>query len=66
MAGQYKTKSGDTWDAIAKEAYGSETCVSFLMANNQQHLKYFVFPDGITLDINDLPKQASTMPDWRS
>lgn len=66
MARVYKTKSGDVWDNIAKEVYGSETYTSFLMANNQQYIDYFVFPEGINLEIKDLPKEASTLPEWRS
>lgn len=66
MARQYVTKSGDVWDRIAKEMYGSETYVSFLMFNNQDKIGYFIFPEGIVLDIKDLPEEASTLPDWRS
>lgn len=66
MAAVYKTKSGDVWDAIAKEVYGSESYASFLMANNQQCLNYFVFPDGIKLVIEDLPQEESLLPDWRT
>lgn len=62
----YKTKSGDMWDSIAKEVYGSESYTSFLMANNQQHIDYFVFPEGIELVIVVLPEEESTLPDWRS
>lgn len=61
----YKTKSGDVWDQIAKEMYGDESCVSFLMANNQEHLGYFTFPEGIRLTVEDLPEDESTLPDWR-
>lgn len=66
MAAVYKTRSGDVWDSIAKEVYGSETYTSFLMSNNQEYLNYFVFPEGIYLVIEDKPKEASTLPDWRS
>lgn len=66
MAAVYKTRSGDVWDSIAKEVYGSETYTSFLMSNNQEHLNYFVFPEGIRLVIEDKPEEASTLPDWRS
>lgn len=66
MATIYKTVSGDVWDNIAKEVYGDETYTSFLMANNQQHLGYFVFPAGVELVIKDKPVEASTLPDWRS
>lgn len=66
MATVYKTKSGDVWDMIAKEVYGDETYTSFLMANNQGLLNYFVFPEGVILSIQDKPEEVSTLPDWRS
>ncbi len=66
MVAVYKTISGDTWDGIAREVYGSESHVSFLMSNNQQLLDYFIFPAGVTLIIEDLPEETSTLPDWRS
>ena len=66
MTKLYKTVSGDVWDAIAKEVYGSESYTSFLMANNQEYLDYFVFPSGINLTIIDLPEKESTLPGWRS
>lgn len=62
----YKTKSGDTWDVIAKEVYGSEAYTSFLMENNQRLLNYFVFPEGITLVIKNKPEEVTLLPDWRS
>ena len=61
----YKTKSGDVWDQIAKEMYGDESCVSFLMANNQEQLGYFVFPEGICLKVEELPEDRAVLPDWR-
>lgn len=66
MAKQYKTVSGETWDMIAKEAYGSESYVSFLMGNNQKLLDYFIFPAGVYLNIEELPEEESTLPEWRS
>lgn len=61
----HKTVSGDIWDQIAKEAYGSESYTSFLMANNQEYIDYFIFPAGIYLKIEDLPEEGSTLPEWR-
>lgn len=66
MAKVYKTKSGDVWDGIAKEVYGDESYTSFLMANNQEAIDYFIFPEGIKLVIEDLPAEESILPDWRS
>ena len=61
----YETRAGDVWDSIAKEVYGDESCVSFLMANNQEHLGYFIFPEGICLTVEDSPEDESVLPDWR-
>ena len=66
MAKEYKTVSGDVWDAIAKSVYGSESYTDFLMSNNQEYLDYFIFPDGITLTIEKLPEKKRIMPGWRA
>lgn len=66
MATIYETKSGDVWDKIAKEVYGSEAYTSFLMGNNRKYLDYFVFPRGVELIIEDLPEEVTLLPDWRS
>lgn len=63
--GYYTTKSGDTWDKIAKEVYGSEAYTSFLMEHNQKQIHYFIFPHGVTLNIEALPSEESTLPEWR-
>ena len=66
---EYITKSGDTWDIIAKEVYGDEMRLSFLMKNNGDLLTYFVFPSGVVVKIYDLPEEADEededIPDWR-
>ncbi len=61
----YKTVSGDTWDKIAKEVYGSESYMSFLMTNNQSLISYFIFPADIYLKVVDLPEESSNLPEWR-
>lgn len=61
----YKTVSGDTWDKIAKEVYGSESYMSYLMANNQSLISYFVFPADIYVKVVDLPEESSNLPEWR-
>ena len=66
MAAVYKTRSGDVWDSIAKEVYGSEAYTSFLMSNNQHLLDHFIFPEGIELAIKDIPEETTLLPDWRS
>lgn len=66
---EYITKSGDTWDIIAKEVYGDEMHLSFLMKNNGDLLTYFIFPSGVVVKINDLPEEVDEededIPDWR-
>ena len=42
----YTTKSGDTWDVIAKEVYGSEYHADVLMAANPQEIDTFIFNPG--------------------
>nr|DAD62093.1 MAG TPA: baseplate wedge protein [Caudoviricetes sp.]DAX42335.1 MAG TPA: baseplate wedge protein [Caudoviricetes sp.] len=66
---EYITKSGDTWDIIAKEVYGDEMHLSFLMKNNGDLLTYFIFPSGVVVKIYDLPEEVDEededIPDWR-
>ena len=45
----YTTKSGDTWDVIAKEVYGSEYHADVLMAANPQEIDTFIFNAGVEL-----------------
>ncbi len=62
----YLTRAGDTWDGIAKEVYGSEDYMSYLMQNNQEYLIYFIFPADVKLLIEDLPEETTLLPEWRS
>lgn len=66
----YTTVSGQTWDEIAYEIYGEERYCGYLMDANRDKLDYFVFPDGITLQIPDKDSLVSTdvpsdYPAWR-
>ena len=66
MAVYYKTTSGQTWDAIAKEVYGDESYTSFLMSNNQDLIDVFIFSAGELLLIEDAPEtESSSFPTWR-
>lgn len=53
----YITKSGDTWDMVAKEVYGDELYTSLLMSNNQELIEYFVFPENISIVLPEIPKE---------
>ena len=66
MSEVYKTRSGDTWDMIPKEVYGDELYASLLMANNQELLEYFIFPEGVLVSLPEVPEEESLLPDWRS
>jgi hypothetical protein len=63
----YTTKSGDQWDMIAKNVYGSEIYADWLMQNNVQLLDIFQFDSGTVLNTPELPDNTtSDLPPWRS
>ena len=55
----YITKSGDTWDVIAKEVYGSEYHADVLMAANREHISTFIFSEGVE------EKRDGSLPPWK-
>ena len=55
----YITKSGDTWDMIAKEVYGSEYNAEVLMAANAAHIETFIFPAGVELSSPALEEERN-------
>jgi phage tail protein X len=63
------TVLGDTWDSIARRAYGDEAKAQALMEarENIRLLDYEVFPGGITVAVPELPDEPGTadLPDWR-
>lgn len=62
----YKTKSGDTWDKIAREVYGSEYHADTLMAANPDHIETFIFSSGVELSVPELPQARSgLLPPWK-
>lgn len=68
MATTYKTTQGDTWDIIAKNAYGNELLMNVLIAANIEHRKTVIFPAGIELtipDVSDAEVEASNLPIWK-
>ena len=59
----YTTKSGDTWDVIAKEVYGSEYHADALMAANPEHIDTFRFSAGVVLKTPTVEDaRAGTLP----
>lgn len=62
----YITKSGDTWDTIAKEVYGSEYHADILMAANREHIETFSFSAGVTIKTPELEeKRDGLLPPWK-
>ena len=62
----YITKSGDTWDMIAKEVYGSEYHADVLMAANAAHIETLIFQDGVELSTPALEEERNgLLPPWK-
>lgn len=62
----YITKSGDTWDMIAKEVYGSEYHADVLMAANAAHIETFIFQAGVELSTPALEEERNgLLPLWK-
>lgn len=55
----YTTKQGDTWDAIARDIYGTEMLSGFLQQANSGYLNLVHFPSGIVLVIPAPPEKAT-------
>ena len=62
----YITKSGDTWDMIVKEVYGSEYHADVLMAANAAHIETFIFQAGVELSTPALEEERNgLLPPWK-
>lgn len=64
---KYITKSGDTWDSIAYEKYGSCERMADLIAANREFTKIAVFDYGTVLEISEKSEISGTnfAPPWR-
>lgn len=62
----YVTKSGDTWDIIAKEVYGDELRADVLMKANRNYIETFIFESGVELATPDLVEERDgSLPPWK-
>ena len=62
----YRTKSGDTWDGIAKAVYGSEYYADVLMEANREHIETFLFQAGVELNTTALEEERDGgLPPWK-
>ncbi len=63
----YVTKSGDTWDVIAKRLYGNEVFMADLMRANPEHMNVVIFPSSVRLVVPEIKtvKTADNLPPWK-
>lgn len=61
-----RTIQGDTWDWLAKKAYGNELLMNVLIAANPEHRMTSIFPAGVEITVPDVETTArSSPPPWR-
>lgn len=67
MPSSYSTRSGDTWDVIAKRALGTERHMHRMIDANPEHNYVVRFDAGVELVVPDLPVTPlpSSLPPWR-
>jgi len=62
----YTTKSGDTWDKISKEVYGTEYHADILMAANPAQIGTFIFEAGVELSTPGFVEERDgLLPPWK-
>lgn len=61
----YTTHQNECWDESARNIYGSEKYVGFLMQHNMPLLDTVVFSAGVQLVTPELPKEQTDLPAWR-
>ena len=62
----YTTVSGDLWDMISYNVYGSEEYMGLLMQANPKYIDTVVFKSGIEINAPDLDESDTELPPWRS
>lgn len=63
----YVTKSGDTWDSIAKSVYDDEMRADVLMAANRKYNDIYQFDSGVELDTPEVTvkTEVENLPPWK-
>lgn len=61
----HTTRQGECWDEAAKEVYGDEKYVGYLMESNPRLLDTMVFSAGTKLNTPELPAEETDIPPWR-
>jgi nucleoid-associated protein YgaU len=63
----YVTKSGDTWDGIAKTIYDDEMRADVLMAANREYNDVYQFDSGVQLVTPEVTvkTEVENLPPWK-
>lgn len=63
------TIQGDTWDILAKKAYGKETLMDVLIQANYPHRETAIFPAGVVLNVPEVDTTSAeyeeNLPPWK-
>ena len=62
MKWSYETISGDTWDVLAFDIYGSEKLAYLLLRENPRYHKMIFLPAGLRLTIPETPLRKTNAP----
>jgi len=67
LPSKYTTRSGDTWDAIAYRALGSDMFLDLMLDANPGFNYVTRFDAGVVLVVPDLPPltRPTALPPWR-
>ena len=66
MNDYYTTNTGDMWDKISFNVYGSEIFVANLISANLAYANTAIFGAGVQILCPDIPVSQSTpLPPWR-
>ena len=64
---EYKTRQGDTFDALALEMYGEETLAHYIIEFNPDYADVLIFDANVPLrlPIVENVETPDTLPPWR-
>ncbi|WP_282012769.1 tail protein X [Pyramidobacter piscolens] len=66
MSAKIKTIAGDTWDRLAKRAYGDEKMMDVLIQANPSQRMTAIFSAGATISVPETEQAVrSAPPPWR-
>ena len=63
--GNYTTVSGDQWDIISYNLFGTEDYTGDIMQANLEYADVVIIPAGILLNITEIQAVNDGLPAWR-